>query len=149
MTSTVPPAMFSKSRLYSGLAHEAEVVLIQVRDSGGDISSASISPSADMDSKTTFRARSPDRQPLGERRSSFRHWPETPGRSRVRIGGGGHQCVAAAGNDGQRSLLPPATAPLAITVAELTTRIRSAMRKVLYGTATTGQLVITCQSPTW
>jgi serine protease AprX len=72
MTSTVAAGNgFLSHGLYSGLAHAAELVLIQVRDSVGQISSASIRRALTWILKHRFRSRSPDRQPLGERRPSF------------------------------------------------------------------------------
>ena len=117
MTSTVAAGNgFLSHGLYSGLAHAAELVLIQVRDSVGQISSASIhraltwilkhgsevgvqivslSVSGDPVSPLTGNAVDEAVSALVE---------------------AGISVVAAAGNDGQRSLLPPATAPLALTV---------------------------------
>jgi len=117
MTSTVAAGNgFLSHGLYSGLAHEAEVVLIQVRDSGGDISSASIHRALTWILK--------HRSELGVRIVSL----SVSGDPVSPLAGNavdeavsvlveaGISVVAAAGNDGQRSLLPPATAPLAITV---------------------------------
>src|SRR5882724_9921339 len=95
MTSTVAAGNGFLSRgLYSGLAHEAELVLIQVRDSGGHISSASIHRALAW---------------------ILKHGPEFGVRI-VSLSVCGNPVSPLAGNDGQRSLLPPATAPLALTV---------------------------------
>jgi serine protease AprX len=117
MTSTVAAGNgFLSHGLYSGLAHAAELVLIQVRDSDGHISSASIHRALAWILKY-----GPD---LGVRIVSL----SVSGDPVSRLAGNavdeaaaalveaGISVVAAAGNDGQRSLLPPATAPLALTV---------------------------------
>jgi serine protease AprX len=100
MTSTVAAGNgFLSHGLYSGLAHEAEVVLIQVRDSSGHISSASIHRALEwiLQHSPELRMRIVD--------EAVSALVET-----------GISVVAAASNDGQRSLLPPASAPLALTV---------------------------------
>ena len=73
--------------LYSGMASQAELVLVQVRQPDGAISNESIRRGLEW-----VRANGPD---LGVRVVSV---------------------SATAGNDGQRNLVPPATAPAAITV---------------------------------
>jgi serine protease AprX len=117
MTSTVAAGNgFLSHGLYSGLAHEAELVLIQVRDSGGHISSASIHRAL-----TWILKHGPA---LGVRivSLSVSGDPVTPLSGNAvdeavsALVDAGISVVAAAGNDGQRSLLPPATAPLALTV---------------------------------
>jgi len=117
MTSTVAAGNgFLSHGLYSGLAHEAEVVLIQVRDSGGHISSASIHRALTWILK--------HRSGLGVRivSLSVSGDPVSPLAGNAvdeaveALVEAGISVVAAAGNDGQRSLLPPATAPLALTV---------------------------------
>ncbi len=117
MTSTVAAGNgFMSHGLYSGLAHAAELVLIQVRDPGGHVSSNSIHRAL-----TWILNHGPA---LGVRivSLSVSGDPVTPLAGNVvdeavsELVEAGISVVAAAGNDGQRSLLPPATAPLAITV---------------------------------
>ena len=117
MTSTVAAGNgFLSHGLYSGLAHAAELVLIQVRDPGGHISSSSIHRAL-----TWILQHGPA---LGVRivSLSVSGDPVSPLAGNVvdeavsSLVEAGISVVAAAGNDGQRSLLPPATAPLAITV---------------------------------
>ena len=107
---------FLSHGLYSGLAHAAELVLIQVRDSGGHISSASIRRALEWILK-----HGPE---LGIRivSLSVSGDPVSPLAGNVvdeavaALVDAGISVVAAAGNDGQRTLLPPATAPQALTV---------------------------------
>jgi serine protease AprX len=120
MTSTVAAGNgFLSHGLYSGLAHSAELVLIQVRDSTGNISSANIERAL-----TWLKEHGAG---LGVRiiSLSVSGDPVSP-----LVGNGvdeavaalveaGISVVAAAGNDGQRRLLPPATAPFALTVGGL------------------------------
>src|SRR6266478_9218922 len=117
MTSTVAAGNGFLSRgLYSGLAHEAELVLIQVRDSNGHISSASIHRALEWILK-----HGPE---LGIRivSLSVSGDPVSPlagnavDEAVAALVDAGISVVAAAGNDGQRTLLPPATAPRALTV---------------------------------
>jgi serine protease AprX len=117
MTSTVAGGNgFLSHGLYSGLAHAAELVLIQVRDSNGHISSASIHRALEWILK-----HGPE---LGIRIVSL----SVSGDPVLPLAGNavdeavaalvdaGISVVAAAGNNGQRTLLPPATAPRALTV---------------------------------
>lgn len=117
MTSTVAAGNgFQSHGLYSGLAHSAELVLIQVRDSKGHISSTSIERAL-----TWLKQNGPD---LGVRIVSLsvsgdavQSLVENPVDEAVMaLIDAGMSVVAAAGNDGRRSLLPPATAPLALTI---------------------------------
>ncbi len=117
MTSTVAAGNgFLSHGLYSGLAYSAELVLIQVRDSRGHISSASICRGLDWILKYG--------RDLGVRivSLSVSGDPVTPLAGNAvdeavhALVESGINVVAAAGNDGQRRLLPPATAPLALTV---------------------------------
>ena len=117
MTSTVAAGNgFLSHGLYSGLAHAAELVLIQVRDSGSHISSASIHRALEWILKN-----GPE---LGVRivSLSVSGDPVSPlagnavDEAVAALVDSGISVVAAAGNDGQRSLLPPATAPLALTI---------------------------------
>ena len=117
MTSTVAAGNgFLSHGLYSGLAHAAELVLIQVRDFTGHISSASIHRALNWILK-----HGPE---LGVRivSLSVSGDPASPLAGNAVDGAvaalvnAGISVVAAAGNDGQRTLLPPATAPQALTV---------------------------------
>ncbi len=117
MTTTVAAGNgFLSHGLYSGLAHAAELVLIQVRDSGGHISSASIHRALEWILKNGLE--------LGVRTVSLSVSgdPVSPlagnavDEAVAALVDAGISVVAAAGNDGQRSLLPPATAPLALTI---------------------------------
>ncbi len=120
MTSTAACGNgFLSYGLYSGLAYSAQLVLIQVRDSTGHISSASIERAL-----TWLKEHGPD---LGVQIVSL----SVCGDPISQLAGNavdeavealveaGMNVVAAAGNDGQRRLLPPATAPLALTVGGL------------------------------
>ena len=123
MTSTVAAGNgFLSHGLYSGLAHAAELVLIQVRDSTGHISSASIQRALtwlnehghEMGVKVVSLSVSGDPvSPLAG------NGVDEAVAALVEAGIG---VVAAAGNDGQRALLPPATAPFALTVGGLDDR---------------------------
>ena len=117
MTSTVAAGNgFLSHGLYSGLAHAAELALIQVRDSGGHISSASIHRALEWILK-----HGPE---LGIRivSLSVSGDPVSPlagnavDEAVAALVDAGISVVAAAGNDCQRTLLPPATAPRALTV---------------------------------
>ena len=117
MMSTVAAGNgFLSHGLYSGLANTAELVLIQVRDFGGHISSASIHRALTWILK--------HRSELGVRivSLSVSGDPVSPLAGNAvdeaveALVKAGISVVAAAGNDGQRRLLPPATAPLALTV---------------------------------
>jgi serine protease AprX len=117
MTSTVAAGNgFLSHGLYSGLAHAADLVLIQVRDSGGHISSASICRALSwiLQHGTELGVRIVSLSVSGD--------PVSPlvgnavDEAVMALVEAGISVVAAAGNDGQRHLLPPATAPLALTV---------------------------------
>jgi len=117
MTSTVADSNgFLSHGLYSGLAHEAEVVLIQVRDSSGHISSASIHRALEWILKHSpeLRIRIVSLSVSGDPVSPLAE--NAVDEAVSALVETGISVVAAAGNDGQRSLLPPATAPLALTV---------------------------------
>ncbi len=121
MTSTVAAGNgFLSHGLYSQLAHEAELVLIQVRDSSGHISSASIQRALEWILKhcPELRIRIVSLSVSGDPVSP-------PAKNDVdeavsALVETGITVVAAAENDGQRTLLPPATAPLALTVGCVT-----------------------------
>lgn len=120
MTSTVAAGNgFLSHGLYSGLAHSAELVLIQVRDSTGHISSVNIQRAL-----IWLRQHGPE---IGVRviSLSVSGDPVSPlagngvDEAVATLVEAGISVVAAAGNDGQRRLLPPATAPFALTVGGL------------------------------
>jgi serine protease AprX len=120
MTSTVAAGNgFLSHGLYSGLAHSAELVLIQVRDSTGNISSANIQRAL-----TWLNEHGPK---MGVRvvSLSLSGDPVSPlagnsvDEAVAALVEAGISVVAAAGNDGQRLLLPPATAPFALTIGGL------------------------------
>ncbi len=110
---------FLSHGLYSGLAHSADLVLVQVRDSAGHISSPNIKRAL-----TWLRQQGPE---LGVRivSLSVSGDPVSPlagnavDKAVEALVEAGINVVAAAGNDGQRRLLPPATAPFALTVGGL------------------------------
>jgi serine protease AprX len=120
MTSVVAAGNGWLSRgLYRGLANESEVVLIQARDAAGRITNESIARALQW-----VLAHGPA---LGIRVVSL----SVAGDPVAPLAGNpidaavdalverGVIVVAAAGNDGQRRLVPPATAPSAITVGGL------------------------------
>ena len=110
---------FLSHGLYSGLAHSADLVLVQVRDSAGHISSPNIKRAL-----TWLRQQGPE---LGVRivSLSVSGDPVSPlagnavDKAVEALVEAGINVVAAAGNDGQRRLLPPATAPFALTIGGL------------------------------
>jgi serine protease AprX len=120
MTSTVAAGNgFLSHGFYSGLAYSAELVLIQVRDSTGHISSANIQRAL-----TWLKEHGPE---MGVRivSLSVSGDPVSPlagngvDEAVAALVEAGISVVAAAGNDGQRRLLPPATAPFALTIGGL------------------------------
>ncbi len=101
--------------LYRGLAPEAEVVLVQVRDEAGRITNASVARALDW-----LRSNGPE---LGVRvvNLSLGGDPAPEGANPVddavaALVAQGITVVAAAGNDGVRRLVPPGTAPEALTI---------------------------------
>jgi serine protease AprX len=117
MTSVVACGNGFLSRgLYSSLAPGAEVVLIQMRDANGTISNASIVRALEWVRE--------HRQEFGIRVASLSIcgdpvWPlagNTVDEAVAALVAAGINVVATAGNDGERQLIPPATAPLACTV---------------------------------
>ena len=117
MTSTVAAGNgFLSHGLYSGLAHSADLVLIQARDSYGHISSASIQRALTWILKHSheFNIRVVSLSVSGDPVSPLAGNPVDA--AVAELVESGISVVAAAGNDGQRRLLPPATAPQALTV---------------------------------
>jgi serine protease AprX len=120
MTSTVAAGNgFLSHGLYSGLAHSAELVLIQVRDSTGNISSANI------ERALTWLKEHGSKMGVRVVSLSVSGDPVSPlagngvDEAVAALVEAGVSVVAAAGNDGQRLLLPPATAPFALTIGGL------------------------------
>jgi serine protease AprX len=117
MTSVVAAGNgFLSHGLYSGLAHAADLVLIQVRDSSGDISSASIERALRwlLEHAAELGVRVVSLSVSGDPVSPLAGNPVD--QAVVALVEAGISVVAATGNDGERRLLPPATAPLALTV---------------------------------
>ena len=115
MTSTVAAGNGQLSHgFYRGMASDADLVLIQVRDDAGHISNASITRAL-----TWLHAHGPA---LGVRvvSMSVSGDPVEPlagnpvDEAVAALVAAGITVVVAAGNDGQRHLVPPATAPLAL-----------------------------------
>jgi serine protease AprX len=123
MTSTVGCGNGALSRgLYRGLACEAKLVLVQVRQATGEIDNASIARAL------IWLGENAGQLALGVVNLSVggelaRTAAEDVVGAAVRaLVGRGVVVVAAAGNDGVRRLVPPATAPEAITVGGIDDR---------------------------
>jgi serine protease AprX len=117
MTSAVAAGNgFLSHGLYSSLAYNSDVVLIQVRDSHGDISNASIARGLIWIGKhaSEFRIRIASASVGGDAVSELTL--NAVDREVDALVESGITVVVAAGNDGERHLLPPATAPSSITV---------------------------------
>lgn len=107
---------FVSHGLYRGLAPESRLVLVRVRDSDGDITSDSIARALRWIARhgPTLGVRVVNLSVSGDEL-----WPPAPNpvdRAVASLVDAGVCVVAAAGNDGVRRLIPPATAPWAITV---------------------------------
>jgi serine protease AprX len=120
MTSTVAAGNGALSHgLYRGLASETDLVLIQVRDAEGHITNASITRALDW-----LRAHG---SALGVRLVSMSVSGDAVeplalnpvDEAVAALVADGVVVVAAAGNDGVRRLVPPATAPHALTIGGL------------------------------
>jgi serine protease AprX len=120
MTSSVAVGNGSlRHGLYRGVASEADVVLVQVRDEHGNISNASIAralgwlkeegPRLEVRVVNLSVAGDPVRKLLGN----------AVDEAVDALTGMGVTVVAAAGNAGERRLVPPATAPAALTIGGL------------------------------
>lgn len=123
MTSTVAAGNGHESHgLYRGLAPHAELVLVQVRDAAGRIGNAAIARALDW-----LRWEGPG---LGVRvvNLSLGGDPVAPlhpnpvDMAVQALVDKGIAVVVAAGNDGERRLVPPGTAPAALTVGGLDDR---------------------------
>ena len=117
MTSVVACGNGFLSRgLYASLAPDTEIVLIQVRDASGAISSDSIARALEwvQGSAREFGVRVVSLSVCGDP-----VWPLSGNAVDEAVASlieDGINVIAAAGNDGERKLLPPATAPFACTV---------------------------------
>jgi len=117
MTSVVAAGNgFLSHGLYSGLACSADLVLIQVRESNGHISSASIERALTwlLEHGAEFGVRVVSLSVSGD--ADLPLADNTVDKAVMALIDAGINVVVAAGNDGQRRLLPPATAPFAVTV---------------------------------
>ncbi len=123
MTSAVASGNGHRSHgLYRGLAPEADLVLVQVRDASGHIGNAAIVRALDW-----LRWEGPE---LGVRVVNLSlggdpvaNLANNPVDQAVAaLVAKGITVVVAAGNDGERRLVPPGTAPLAITIGGLDDR---------------------------
>jgi serine protease AprX len=120
MTSTVAAGNGWLSHgLYRGLASEADLVLIQVRDETGHISSASITRALRWlhEAGPELQVRVVSLSVAGDPVEPLADNPvdETV----AALVANNMTVIAAAGNDGQRCLIPPATAPEALTIGGL------------------------------
>lgn len=131
MTSTVAAGNGWLSHgLYRGLASEADLVLIQVRDETGHISSASITralqwlyevgPALQVQVVSLSVAGDPVESLVGN----------AVDEAVANLVGRNITVITAAGNDGQRRLIPPATAPEALTIGGLDDRNTFAHQEV-------------------
>ena len=117
MTSVVACGNGFLSRgLYSSLAPDAEIVLLQVRDTSGGISGDSIARALGWVRRNAkeFAIRVVSLSVSGDP-----VWPLSGNAVDEAVASlveDGINVIAAAGNDGERKLLPPATAPFACTV---------------------------------
>jgi len=123
MTSSVAAGNGHRSHgLYRGLAPGADIVLVQVRDSGGRIGNAAIARALDW-----LRWEGPAlglrvvNLSLGGDAVTPLH-PNPVDQAVQALVDKGITVVVAAGNDGERRLVPPGTAPFAITVGGLDDR---------------------------
>jgi serine protease AprX len=117
MTSCAAAGNGARSRgLYRGLASDAEVVLVRVRDAAGRITSASIARALAWIHRHSaeLAIRVVSISCAGDAPQTLAHDPVDA--AVADLVEAGVVVVAAAGNDGARRLVPPATAPDAITV---------------------------------
>lgn len=113
---------FASRGLYRGLAPDAELVLVRARDTNGRITSESIARALSwLDA---------NREVFGIRIASISLGGDATGMLEssevdaavARLVDAGVVVIVAAGNDGQRNIVPPATAPAAVTVGGLDDR---------------------------
>jgi serine protease AprX len=117
MTSTVAAGSGTLSHgLYRGLASEADVVLVQVRDTAGRITNASVARALDwlrwhgpaLGVRVVNLSLGGDPVAVGA--------PNPVDEAVAALVAEGITVVAAAGNDGVRRLVPPGSAPEALTI---------------------------------
>ena len=113
---------FASRGLYRGLAPHASLVLVRARDNRGHITSRSIAGALTWlcENHDTFNIRIASVSLGGDPEAML---PSSDVDAAVeRLVQAGVLVIAAAGNDGQRSLVPPATAPASITVGGIDDR---------------------------
>jgi len=123
MTSAAAGGNGTASRgLYRGLAPDAELVLIRARDARGRITSESITRALSWlhAHRTEFGVRIASIS-LGGDATAMLESSEVDD-AVARLVDAGVVVAVAAGNDGQRNLVPPATAPAALTIGGLDDR---------------------------
>jgi len=123
MTSAVAAGNGHASRgLYRGLAPEADVVLVEVMDDAGRIGNAAIERALGWLERNAadHGVRVASLSLGGE--AAFPLAGNPVDAAVARLVARGITVVVAAGNDGERRLVPPATAPLAVTVGGLDDR---------------------------
>jgi serine protease AprX len=104
---------------YRGLASQAELVLIQVRDQRGAITNQNIARALNWleQNLEQLKVRVINLSVAGDAVSLYEENPVDE--AVARLVDKGVVVVAAAGNNGERQLIPPATAPAALTVGGL------------------------------
>lgn len=104
---------------YRGLASEAELVLIQVRDQQGAITNQSITRALNWleQNLEQLKVKVVNLSLAGDAVSLYEENPVDE--AVARLVEKGVVVVAAAGNNGERQLIPPATSPAALTVGGL------------------------------
>ena len=135
--------------LYRGLASEADLVLVQVRDGSGHIGNDAIA--------RALRWLGEHGPALGVRVVSISLggdplWPPADNSVDAAVAALvalGISVVVAAGNNGERGLAPPATAPAALTIGGLDNGARSTTRSERCGTATTVRRTAGHASRSW
>lgn len=113
---------FASRGLYRGLASGAELVLVRARDAAGRITSHSISRALSWlrDNSEAFDVRVVSVSLGGDATAMLES--DAVDDAVARLVERGVVVIVAAGNDGQRSIVPPATAPAALTVGGLDDR---------------------------
>ncbi len=120
MTSTVAAGNGQLSHgFYRGMASDADLILIQVRDDAGHISNTSITRALTWlhTHGPAFGVRVISLSVSGDPVEPLAGNPVDE--AVAALVAAGMTVVVAAGNDGQRHLVPPATAPLALTIGGL------------------------------
>ncbi len=131
--------------LYRGLASEADLVLVQVRDRAGRITNHTLARALNWLSQqaNALGVRVINLSVAGELVSPLANNPVDT--AVAQLVEQGITVIASAGNDGQRRLLPPATAPAALTIGGLDDKNTFDHREVElwhsnYGEAVSGAL---------